>query len=194
MDRPRRLRRPNGLLAFNARKQGEMDKEKEDKIMEAVAGIESKKYKNARHAAEELGIRSQQSTIWRRLKNMAGPRIKAHVERQLLNPQQEDVLEKWVQFLVLSGHPLCNRRAITPMIQELCGRTPSPRYIYRWLRRHPDVASGRLIGVATKKAGAFDYKTVHDQFIRLQNGVSLQGIPCSESSTTSEDSDTPHSF
>ncbi|THH14570.1 hypothetical protein EUX98_g9594 [Antrodiella citrinella] len=172
----RRPRGPKGSQAHKAREQGLADDHHEKLVQEAVEGIQRGEYSSSRDAAEKLGIPGAYTTIWRRLKGRALPRKKAFVKYQLLNPQQEEVLKKWVQFLALSGRPLC-KRTIAPKIQDLCGKVPSRRYVYRWLRRHPDLTLGRAIGLDTKRARCFNYQTVQHHFNLLQREINEKDIP-----------------
>ncbi|THH16023.1 hypothetical protein EUX98_g9369 [Antrodiella citrinella] len=139
-------------------------------VAEAVEGIRREEYSSSRDAAEKLGILG--AYTWQRLKGRALPRKKAFVKYQLFNPQQKEVLKKWVQFLALSGRPLC-KRTIAPKIQYLCGKVLSRRYLYR----HPDLTLGRAIGLDTKQARCFNYQTVQHHFELLQREIDEKNIP-----------------
>ncbi|KAF8132695.1 hypothetical protein K438DRAFT_1787841 [Mycena galopus ATCC 62051] len=69
-----------------AKREGLKMQKKEDKIQDAVVGIQSGRFKNPREAADELGIPKQASTIRRRLNGTSRPRIESQIDRQLLTP------------------------------------------------------------------------------------------------------------
>ncbi|KAJ8584219.1 hypothetical protein M405DRAFT_747439 [Rhizopogon salebrosus TDB-379] len=163
-------------LAAAYRKQGTKDRAREAVIKEAVDGVKSKKYANPRQAAELLGIQNQYHTIWRRLNGKTKPRVKAHMNHQLLNTSQETVLRNWIKWLGFTGIPL-TKRTIGLKVEALCGRKPSRRWIYRFLRRNPDCTLGRPAGLDPKRARHFNYTTVNKHFEKLQGVFDKDDIP-----------------
>jgi len=81
-----------------------------------------------------------------------------------------------VKFLALSGMPL-SKRTLGPKVFALCGKTPSRKWVYRFLHRHSDCTLGRPVGLDPAHAKCFNYTTVNEHFIRLQNVFDGNGIP-----------------
>ncbi|KAJ7704905.1 hypothetical protein B0H17DRAFT_1126529 [Mycena rosella] len=123
--------------------------QKEELIQMAVAAVKAA-------AACALGIPEQFQTVWRRLTGKTQSRRAAHMTVQL-NAQQE--------------------RTIAPKVTALCGRKPSRRWVYRFLRRHPDCVLGRPAGLDSKRARAFNFTTVQKHFELLQEVLDKNGSP-----------------
>jgi hypothetical protein len=63
-----------------------------------------------------------------------------------------------------------------PKITALCGRKPSRRWIYRFLRRHPDCTLGRP-ALDSKRAHAFNFATAQKHFSIFQEALDNNGNP-----------------
>jgi hypothetical protein len=159
-----------------AKRQGQKMKKKEDKIQEAVVGIQSKKYKNAREASEDLGIPDQAATIHRRLKGTSKSRIESQVQFQLLSPVKEAALVQWIKFYGFAGLPL-SKKVLYAKVKELCGRVPGNHWFDHFLRRHPDCTPGRHSGLDPKRTAAFNPATVKAHFDLLQTEFDNGGRP-----------------
>lgn len=164
--RPREKYRKEGLAAKN----------KEDTIQKAVAGVRDGTYENAGAAARALDIFDQYQTVYRRLNGKTKSRMAAHMTSQLLNAQQEAILIAWIKYLGRAGIPL-SKRTIAPKVIALCGRKPSRRWTYRFLRRHPDCVLGRPAGLDSKRARAFNFTTVQKHFELFQDMIDNNGNP-----------------
>ncbi|KAF7334020.1 Tigger transposable element-derived protein 2 [Mycena venus] len=137
-------------------------------IQKAVAAVKDRTYENAAVAARAFGIEDQHKTVWRRLNGKTKYRRAAHMTSQLLNESQEKTLVSWIKFLGIAGIPL-SKRTIAPKVTALCGRKPSRRWIYRFMRRHPDCTLGRPAKLDLKRARAFNFSTVQKHFALLQD-------------------------
>lgn len=151
----------------------------ENKIQAAVQDVKTGVYKSAAAAARAYDLGPQYTTIWRRVQGKAKSCCKAHLRQQLLNGSQEKVLVEWIKYLAMTGHPL-SKRTIGPKVYALCGKTPSRKWVYRFLRRNPECTLGRPVGLDPARARCFNYTTVNKHFERLQNvfdgGIPLRNI------------------
>ena len=77
--------------------------ENERLVLEALAGVESGKYRSGSEAARLLQINS--STVYRRLKGFPS-RSTARIRQQLLSEAQEKLILKWIKQLTQSGYPV----------------------------------------------------------------------------------------
>ncbi|KAJ6489381.1 DDE superfamily endonuclease-domain-containing protein [Mycena vulgaris] len=159
-----------------AKRAGLKLKKKESKVQEAVTGIGSGLYKNARDAAEALKIPEQQATIHRRLKGTVQTRIDAQARFQRLTPEQEVVLAAWTKFYGFAGIPL-SRRTISAKVYSLCGKSPGSHWLDHFLRRHPDCCIGRPSGLDPKRAKAFNPTNVKAHFDLLKTEFANNGRP-----------------
>lgn len=98
------------------------------------------------------------------------------ITEQLHGASQEMVLKELVKFLALSRMPLL-KRTLAPKVFALCGKTPSCKWIYRFLHRHVDCTLGRPIGLDPARAKCFNHTTVNQHFNHLQNVFNSEGIP-----------------
>ncbi|KAG6810032.1 hypothetical protein H0H93_015300, partial [Arthromyces matolae] len=132
--------------------------EKEAAIQKAVYGYQDGTYKSFSEAASALGLETSRTTIWRRYANKSKPHTAAHLTQQLLNENQEIVLQNWIKWLGITGVPL-SKKTIGPKVKALCGKTPSCRWILRFLARHPECTLGKPAGLDRKRARAFNFTT-----------------------------------
>lgn len=148
----------------------------EAKIQQVIDSFNAGEHKSLRAAALKFGMMDKYYTIWRRFGGKAKPKCKAHMRQQLLNRVQENVLVEWIKFLGLTGRPL-SKRTIAPKVTALCGRKPSRKWVYRFLKRHPDCTFKRPAGLEAKRARAFNFPVVNDHFEKLQRIIGEHTIP-----------------
>ncbi|KAJ7360678.1 hypothetical protein DFH08DRAFT_618472, partial [Mycena albidolilacea] len=127
----------------------------ENKVQEAVIGIQTGVYKNVRQAVEALEIPKQAATIRRRLEGNFKPRIDSQVQRQLLTPTQEEVLAEWMKFYGFAGLPL-NKKTVAARVKALCRQSPGKNWMGHFLGCHPDCTPGRPSGLDPKRVTAFN--------------------------------------
>lgn len=120
----------------------------DDKVQAAVEGLRNCTWKTSREAGAAVGCPKKHVTIWRRWKGVTKARKSAHAAQQLLKPPQEKVLLSWIKFLGATGTPL-SKRTIAPKVEALCGKKPSRRWVYRFLRRHADCVMSRPSAACT---------------------------------------------
>ena len=102
-----------------------------------------------REVHRRTGLKVPYHTLRNRwLKKTHSPR-EAHVSQQLLSPEAESVLVDWIVFLSDTGHPL-NKMTIRKKAKAICGRIPSPKWIYLFLSRHPEIMLGKPSGLDPK--------------------------------------------
>ena len=150
-------------------------KKQEAKLNSAIEGYASGTYKTLREAAEALGISAQYTTLTRRFRKVASHPRDAHESQQLLSSTQEAVLVNWGRWLGFTGHPLC-KETISPKVEGLCGKKPSPKWIRRFLVRHAEEFRGRrAVGLDTQRAQAFNFEKVNRYFDDLQAVFTKKG-------------------
>jgi hypothetical protein len=154
------------MRAKQYRQKTKRDQVLEDKIQAAAEDVRNGVVASAAAAARKHNLVTQYTTIWCRVHGKAAPRCKAHLCQQLLNKSQEKVLMKWVKYLAVTGMPL-SKRTLGPKVFVLCGKTPSRKWVYRFLHRHPDCTLGRPVGLDPARAKCFNYTTVNQHFERL---------------------------
>jgi hypothetical protein len=159
------------------RKQGKKAQQTESRLVEAVNGIKTGRFKNCAEAASKLHI-SSRVTVWRRLNGKTQSRSAGHLSQRILTLAQEEVLKKWIEWLGYTGLPL-SKRTICLRVKLLCGRTPKENWIYGFLRRHPDCVLGRPAGLDPRRAQAFNPTTVDAHFKMLQTLIDKKQIPLS---------------
>jgi hypothetical protein len=64
-----------------------------------------------------------------------------------------------------------------PKCIELCGRLPGRTWIWRFLKRHPEIKLRKPSGLDPKRAQAFNYPTVKDHFEKLTKVMKENNIP-----------------
>lgn len=77
--------------------------EREKAIQKAIAGVKDRTYRNADHAAKELGV--SKTTLHRRLKG-GKSRVEGKENQQRLTPQEEKALAAWISASTRSGNPV----------------------------------------------------------------------------------------
>ncbi|KAG2090895.1 uncharacterized protein F5147DRAFT_542232, partial [Suillus discolor] len=96
----------------------------EARIQEAITALREKKYTNVAMACRELGLTDFYHTVNWCFLGKTKPCVKAHMQQQLLNHTQENMLRNWIKWLGATGIPL-SKRTIAPKIESLCGCKPS---------------------------------------------------------------------
>ena len=76
--------------------------QQEQRIEEALKGVQSGHYKSLREAARQLKI--PRSTLTHRA-NGRQTRIQAHEDQQVLSDEEEKELARWIRQLTVFGYP-----------------------------------------------------------------------------------------
>jgi len=103
-------------------------------------------------------------------------RKKAHTHQRLMDDSQEKVLVDWMMFLAVTGHPI-SRTTLRPKCVEICGKLPGKTWIWRFLKRHPEVNLKKGSGLDPKRAQAFNYAEVKVYFEKLMKVIQENNIP-----------------
>ena len=117
--------------------------ESEEKVVEALAGLKSGKYKTPYQAANSIG--ASRSTIQRRF-NGGKTRSEAHESQQILSKAQEKALAECITHLTATGHP-ADHAFIRDMAEDIRkqsivdadARTPLPigeTWVKQFIKRH----------------------------------------------------------
>jgi len=133
------------------------------RVEQALDDIKSKKLK-LYPAAKKFGLPA--GTLRNRLHGLRQSTKKAHQHEKLLDDAQERVLVDWVMFLGMTGRPI-SRSTLRPKCIELCGKLPGKTWIWRFLKRHPELKLKKASGLDPKRAQAFNYPDVKAYFERL---------------------------
>ncbi len=149
---------------------------KEAQIKLACQGLSDGIYTSPEHAASELGITKQARTIQRRFFGETDECRAAHQSQELLTEAQTEVLKLWTRFLSLQGFPL-SKKTMGPMVEELCGQSPSEKNFKAFIEHNPDLTLGHPSGLDPKHAQAFNYPSVKAHFDLLQDTINLNDIP-----------------
>ena len=108
-------------------------------IDEALADIESRNHPKRvpyTQIAQKYGVVA--STLRRRHLAETRPRKLKHLHQQLLTPEQEQELIKWINEET-QGHQPPGRSLVADKASLLAGRPVGSKWVYRFLQRHEDV-------------------------------------------------------
>src|SRR2546423_1095385 len=89
--------------------------ESEEKVLKALAGLQSGLYRTCYKAAKETG--ASETTVTRRFKG-GMTRAEAREEQQMLSRAQEKALVSWITNLTATGHP-ASHQFIREMAEEI---------------------------------------------------------------------------
>src|SRR5438270_13018280 len=90
------------IFVIMPRPKSEKAAESEEKVLKALAGIQSGLYRNCYHAAQKTG--ASEATVTRRF-NGGKTRAEAREVQQILSKAQEKALVSWITNLTATGHP-----------------------------------------------------------------------------------------
>ncbi|KAJ3805426.1 hypothetical protein F5876DRAFT_69809 [Lentinula aff. lateritia] len=80
-------------------------------------------------------------TLWNRAQGSHQHPQKAHLEQQLLSPNQEQILE--------TGHPI-SKRGVQKKAEVLIGKKPNQNWVYEFIRWNPTITLGKPSGLDPK--------------------------------------------
>ncbi|RPD59929.1 DDE-domain-containing protein, partial [Lentinus tigrinus ALCF2SS1-6] len=117
-------------------------------------------------------------TLLRRYKGVTKPRNLAHESQQILTHAQERALVDWLVHLSQIGRPL-NKRTVRQKVKRISARhrTPSRKWLSRFLARHKELKLGKPSGLDPKRAQAFNEATVEHHFELLRQVMEEHNIP-----------------
>jgi len=125
--------------------------QKEERIKEAIEGVQSGKYKSVREAGRELNV--PHATISHRMKGRK-TRVESHEDQQILSEEEEKELSRWIRDLTVFGYPpkpyavkemaeaIQTRRVIeinNPSIIHVSYDAIGDQWVGRFLTRHPEL-------------------------------------------------------
>jgi DDE superfamily endonuclease/Tc5 transposase DNA-binding domain len=160
----------------------------EKKVQEALAGLESGKYKNPHAAAKELGI--SESTMNRRAHGGLS-RQEANEPNQFLTAGEETALVKWITQTTASGYPVRHsllrdmaleikkERAATVNDESeiLVVYTPTGKeWSQRFLRRHPQLKTIIVRSIEAARLKETTREIVGNFFEIFKRTVEEEGI------------------
>jgi len=144
------------------------------RIEEACDAVRSGKLPHLVAASQKYKI--NYGTLRNRYHKLTKPTKQAHEDQRLMNDEEEEVLVDWIKFLGMVGRPI-TRTTLRPKCVELCGKMPARSWLWRFLKRHPDLKLKRATGLDPKRAQAFNYTAVNDHFIKLEKVIKENNIP-----------------
>ncbi|CDO74679.1 hypothetical protein BN946_scf184671.g2 [Trametes cinnabarina] len=123
-------------------------------------------------------FRVSYDTLRRRFLGISRPRNLAHEPQQILTHAQERALVEWLVHLSSIGRPL-NKRTVRKKVKRVSGskRTPSRKWLNRFLARHQELKLGKPSGLDPKRAQAFNEVTVERHFELLRKVMEEHQIP-----------------
>jgi len=146
------------------------------RIEEACHAVRSGKLPSLSAAGRKYDLMGCYGTLRNRYHGLTKPTKQAHEDERLMNDEQEAVLVDWIKFLGMVGRPI-TRLTLRPKCVELCGKMPARGWIWRFLKRHPDLKLKRASGLDPKRAQAFNYTAVNDHFEKLEKVIKDNDIP-----------------
>ena len=144
------------------------------RIEEACEDIQNGRHKNVWQASKAYDI--PYGTLLNRYNKCTKPSHQAHDDERIMNHEQEEVLVDWMKFLGMVGRPV-SRATVRPKCIKLVGRLPGQTWIWRFLKRHPEIKVQKPSGLDPKCAWAFNYATVNDYFEKLTKVIKDNDIP-----------------
>jgi len=101
---------------------------------------------------------------------------KAHLHEKLMDDTQEQALVDWMMFLGMTGRPI-SRTTLWPKCVEICGKLPGKVWVWRFMKRHPELKLKKGSGLDPKRAQAFNYPEIKTYFERLMKVIKDNNIP-----------------
>ena len=111
-----------------------------------------------------------EGTLRNRYNGCTQSATKAYTHQKLMGDSQEEVLVDWMIFIGVTGRPI-SRTTLRPKCVEICGRLPGKTWIWRFLKRHPEVNLKKGSGLDAKRAQAFNYLEVKTYFEKLMKVI-----------------------
>lgn len=150
------------------RRHSEASAEEEPRLKEAAAAVLASGFKpGSTHyvlpitqAAESFGLDSQK--LRRHLQGVQG-RSLAHVKQQKVPAPQEAVLKGWLKALGYRSIPW-TREIVREKAEAVCGRPIAMNWVYRFVKRHPDIKTHWTVGLESCRAKALNRPTVNSFF------------------------------
>lgn len=123
---------------------------------------------SVRKAATKWKIPVQ--TLHDRSTGKTKPSWKAHGAQQTLSPEAEEVLVVWLKLWADTARPVSISR-VQRIARDLCGGKVGKNWVYRFLRRHPELKHGKPSGLDPKRAQAFNESIVKFHFEELMRAL-----------------------
>lgn len=98
------------------------------------------------------------------------PRQKAHGSQQRLLPESEEVLVAWLRLWADTARPVSISR-VQRIARDLAGGKVGKNWVYRFLKRHPELKLGKPSGLDPKRAQAFNEAIVRVHFEELKKAL-----------------------
>jgi hypothetical protein len=134
-----------------------------------IAGIAC----SVRKAAAIYG--AKRSSVYDRYKGRK-TRQEAQMKRQILTEQQESVLVEWIKTWGYHGAPM-NNLTIRAKARALSGQNVGENWVYRFMRRHPDLKPVWAKKLDAARARGLNPAVVADFFKTLIAELITHGIP-----------------
>ncbi|CAG7852079.1 SubName: Full=Related to transposase-Aspergillus fumigatus {ECO:0000313/EMBL:CCA75029.1} [Serendipita indica DSM 11827] len=150
----------------------------EQRIQAAIAFIEHKKAQGVQVSVKQAAIMhgAPPSTVAARLKGRK-TRQDAHVHRQTLGPEEDNVLVDWIIFWGGKGIPL-NPNHVRAKAVAISGQDVGKHWIDRFKDRHSDrLKSTWTQPIEHSRAKAVNPAVVHDFYEKLMAEVNNSAIP-----------------
>ena len=123
---------------------------------------------SVRKAALEWKIPVQ--TLRDRSKGKTKPRQYAHGMQQRFSSEGEAVLVAWIRLWADTARPTSISR-IQRIARDLAGGKVGKNWVYRFLKRHPELKLGKPSGLDPKRAQAFNETVVRIHFEELKKAL-----------------------
>jgi hypothetical protein len=142
-------------------------------ISQAIDAYRSGQFNSIRKCAAAFGVKH--NTLSRHIRGSKSRRT-AHIDQQLLSPDQEDSLVEWILHLEASGNAV-NHVQFRAMVQLICQLTGGPstlgvNWTHRFLQRHPEVRSKIGQKIDHLRVQGVTSESVQSFFTRLENAIS----------------------
>lgn len=109
-------------------------------------------------------------TLRDRNKGKTRPYRQSHEVQQRLSKEGEAVLVAWLQLWADTARPVSIPR-IQRIARDLAGGKVGKNWIYRFLKRHPELKLGKPSGLDPKRAQAFNETTVRIYYKQLEKAM-----------------------
>jgi hypothetical protein len=139
-------------------------------IDDAIADLESPE-EGADFTLTQIADRHgvNRSTLSRRWRGLTGPRSDGYAQQQLLNPQQEDELVRYIEDLTAKSLPP-TRQMIRNFASEISGIYVGEAWVSRFLHRHHDMLTTKWSTAMDSNRHAADSYDKYKLYFELLHG------------------------
>jgi len=177
--------RPTKQAQRRAEKQ-RLAKDREERIQQALQGLNKKTFKNLSQAACHFGV--SRDTLRRRRDKTHGTASEGQIKKRLLTDGQEQAICTWALHMAEIGDPMSKlalRGKVAQLSKTLQERTkktglkhlPSRNWVYGFLARKPQLVLRRPTGLDAVRARNFNAVVVSRHFHLLGDFLKAHDVP-----------------